>query len=101
MAKFNWRGSGYGEDKEQLLKRLSRIEGQVRGIKQMIEDDRYCLDVVQQIQALQAAAREVALLVMEDHLRECVAGAMRDNGGAEGEAAIKEMMTVLGRALRQ
>jgi DNA-binding FrmR family transcriptional regulator len=64
----------------------------------MIENDRYCLDVVQQIQALTSAAREVALLVMEDHLRECITAAVEDN---EGEAAIREMITVLGKALRQ
>ena len=93
-----WHGSGYGNDKAELLGRLKRMEGQVRGIQQMIEHDRYCLDVVQQIQAVTAAAREVALLVMEDHLRECVAEAVKEN---EGETAIREMMTVLGKALRQ
>ena len=93
-----WHGSGYGEDKQELLGRLKRIEGQVRGIQQMIEHDRYCLDVVQQIQALTAAAREVSLLVIEDHLRECVSEAVKEN---EGEAAIQEMVTVLGKALRQ
>ena len=97
-ADARWRGSGYGEDKAELLGRLRRIEGQVRGIQQMVEADRYCLDIVQQIQALTAAAREVALLVIEDHLRECVADAVKEN---EGEDAIREMVTVLGRALRQ
>ena len=58
--------TSYSEDKEALLKRLRRMEGQVRGIQQMVEDDRYCLDVVQQVNALTAAAREVALLVLED-----------------------------------
>ena len=98
MAKVGWRGSGYAEDKAELLGRLRRIEGQARGIQQMVEDDRYCLDIVQQIQALTSAAREVALLVMEDHLRECVTTAVKDD---EGEAAIREMMAVLARALRQ
>ncbi len=90
--------TSYDDDKEALLRRLRKMEGQVRGIGQMIEDDRYCLDVVQQINALSAAAREVALLVLEDHLRGCVADAMREDNG---EAAIKEMVTVLGKALRQ
>ena len=101
MSKPKWRGSGYGEDKAELMGRLRRIEGQVRGIQQMVEHDRYCLDIVQQIQALQAAAREVALLVMEDHLRECLAGALKEDDAQESEAAIREMVTVLGRALRQ
>ena len=78
--------------------RLRRMEGQVRGLQQMIQDDRYCLDVVQQINALTSAAREVALIVLEDHLRGCVQDAIKDN---DGEAAIKEMVTVLSKALRQ
>ncbi len=88
----------YAEDKEALLKRLSRMEGQVRGLHQMVEDDRYCLDIVQQINALSSAAREVALLLMEDHLRGCVEIAMKED---KGEAAVKEMITVLRKALRQ
>ena len=78
--------------------RLRRMEGQVRGLQQMIQDDRYCLDVVQQINAVTSAAREVALIVLEDHLRGCVQDAIKDN---DGEAAIKEMVTVLSKALRQ
>ena len=88
----------YAKDKDALLKRLRRMEGQVRGIEQMVEDDRYCLDIVQQVQALTAAAREVSLMVLEDHLRGCVHDAMQEN---EGDAAVKEMVTVLGKALRQ
>ena len=88
----------YATDKEALLKRLKRMEGQVRGISQMVEDDRYCLDIVQQINALSSAAREVALLLMEDHLRGCVDAAIKEN---KGEAAIKEMVRVLRKALRQ
>jgi CsoR family transcriptional regulator, copper-sensing transcriptional repressor len=88
----------YATDKEALLKRLRRIEGQVRGIQQMIEDDRYCVDVVNQLQAISAASREVSLILLEDHLRGCVQSAIQEN---QGEAAIKEMVTVLGKALRQ
>jgi DNA-binding FrmR family transcriptional regulator len=86
----------YAANKEALLKRLKRMEGQVRGISQMIEDDRYCLDIVQQINALTAAAREVSLVVLEDHLRGCVQDAIKDNNSDE---AIKEMVKVLGKAL--
>lgn len=92
------RQTSYAADKEVLLRRLRKMEGQVRGLQQMIADDRYCLDVVQQINALTAAAREVSLIVLEDHLRGCVTEAVQDN---DGEGAIKEMMTVLAKALRQ
>lgn len=90
--------TSYAENKQDLLRRLRKIEGQARGIQQMIADDRYCLDVVQQISSLTSAAREVALLVLEDHLRGCITASVK-NG--EGDAAIKELMTVLGKALRQ
>jgi DNA-binding FrmR family transcriptional regulator len=88
----------YADDKDALLKRLNRMEGQVRGLRQMVEHDRYCLDIVQQINALSSAAREVALIVLEDHLRGCVESAIKED---KGEAAIKEMITVLRQALRQ
>ncbi|MBA2758234.1 MAG: metal-sensitive transcriptional regulator [Chloroflexia bacterium] len=91
------RRTHYGEDKEVLQRRLRKMEGQVRGIQQMIADDRYCLDVVQQVNALTAAAREVSLLVLEDHLRATVSDAVKEN---DGEAAIKEMVTILRKALR-
>ena len=90
--------TSYSEDKEALLKRLRRMEGQVRGLQQMVEDNRYCLDLVQQINALSAAAREVSLLILEDHLRGCVQDAIKED---RSEDAIKEMVTVLGKALRQ
>jgi DNA-binding FrmR family transcriptional regulator len=92
------RSKSYAGDKDDLLRRLRKIEGQVRGIQQMVEDDRYCLDIVQQINALTAAAREVALLVLSDHLKGCVVAAAT---GDDQDAAIKEMVTVLGKALRQ
>lgn len=85
---------GYSATKEQLLKRLKRIEGQVRGVGGMVEDDRYCIDVLQQITAVQAALDKVALGLVEGHARHCVMG-------AEGEAAREEMtselITALGR----
>ncbi len=90
--------TSYAGSKDELLARLRRIEGQARGIQQMVEDDRYCLDIVQQVNSMTAAAREVALLVLEAHLRGCVTSAIKQDGG---DAAIKEMVTVLGKALRQ
>jgi DNA-binding FrmR family transcriptional regulator len=89
--------TSYRNDKEAILRRLRKIEGQVRGLQQMVEDDRYCLDIVQQITALSAAAREVSVIVLEDHLRGCVANAVREDNA---EPVIKEMVTVLSRALR-
>ncbi len=89
--------TSYAQDKDALLRRLRRMEGQVRGLQQMVTDDRYCLDVVQQINALTAAAREVALIALEDHLRGCVTDALKDD---DGDAAITEMVTVLGKTLR-
>jgi CsoR family transcriptional regulator, copper-sensing transcriptional repressor len=92
------RSKSYAADKDDLLRRLRKIEGQVRGLQAMVEDDRYCLDIVQQITALTSAAREVALLVLSDHLKGCVTAAATAD---DQDAAIKEMMTVLGKALRQ
>jgi DNA-binding FrmR family transcriptional regulator len=89
--------SGYAEERDDLLRRVRKIEGQARGVGQMIENDRYCLDIVQQINAITAAAREISLMVLEAHLRACVREAVKDNGG---EAAIQEMVTVLRRTLR-
>lgn len=85
-------------DKAELLQSLRRMEGQVRGIGQMVEGDRSCLDIVQQINAVSAAAREGALIVREGHLRGCVADAVKEN---DGDAAIKELIVVLGKVLRQ
>jgi DNA-binding FrmR family transcriptional regulator len=90
--------TGYADERDDLLRRVRKIEGQARGIGQMIENDRYCLDIVQQINAVTAAAREISVMVLEAHLRACVHEAVKDN---DGEAAIQEMVTVLRRTLRQ
>ena len=90
--------TSYSQDKDAILKRLRRMEGQVRGIQQMVEEDRYCLDVVNQVNALTSAAREVALLVLQDHLRGCVTDAVREG---TGDQAIDEVMTVFSKAMRQ
>jgi DNA-binding FrmR family transcriptional regulator len=91
------RRTHYDKDRDALLVRLRKMEGQVRGLQQMIDDNRYCLDVVQQVNALSSAAREVALLVMENHLRATVTEAVSEQ---DGEAAIREMMDVLRKAMR-
>ena len=92
------RTTSYAANKEDLLLRLRKLEGQVRGIQQMIAEDRYCLDVVQQVNALTAGAQAVALKVLEDHLRSCVREAVTENNA---DAAIKEMMAVLAKALQR
>jgi DNA-binding FrmR family transcriptional regulator len=83
--------------KQALLKRLNRIEGQVRGIAQMIQDDRYCVDVLTQVAAIQSALDAVALQLLEDHTRGCVADAVRAD---RGDRAIAELMTVVKRFAR-
>jgi DNA-binding FrmR family transcriptional regulator len=83
--------------KQALLKRLNRIEGQVRGVAQMVTDDRYCVDVLTQVAAAQSALDAVALQLLEDHTRGCVAGAIRSGSG---DAMIAELMQVLKRFAR-
>ncbi len=86
------------EQKALLLKRLRRIEGQVRGLQQMIEEDRYCLDDVQQANAVTSAVREVALLIIQDHLTAAVEHAVTSG---DSDTSIKEMVGVLRTAMRQ
>lgn len=85
---------GYESDKDLFLKRLKRIEGQVRGIAGMIEDDRYCVDVLAQVSAATRALQSVAVGLMDDHLRHCVASAIED-GGPEAEEKVTEAMTAI------
>jgi DNA-binding FrmR family transcriptional regulator len=84
---------GYQEDKERLLKRLARIEGQVRGVSKMVAEERYCIDVLTQIGAVQAALDKVALGLLDDHTRNCVVAA---EGGERAEK-VDELMAALGR----
>jgi DNA-binding FrmR family transcriptional regulator len=88
----------YQDDTDALLLRLRRMEGQVRGVQKMIEEGRYCLDVVAQLQAISAGADKVAQQVLEGHIRGCVADAIREQ---RGDAAITELMDVLGKAMRR
>jgi DNA-binding FrmR family transcriptional regulator len=88
---------GYTATKDQLLKRLRRIEGQVRGIEGMVDDDRYCIDVLTQISAVQAALDKVALGLLDEHARHCVMGAEGD----EQTAKTDELMAAVGRLMRR
>ncbi|MEH1017697.1 metal-sensitive transcriptional regulator [Micromonospora sp. CPCC 206060] len=89
---------GYSASKDQLLARLRRVEGQVRGIGKMVEDDRYCIDVLTQVSAIQAALDKVALGLLDDHARHC----MRE-GTAQGRAdeMATEMMAAVGRLVKR
>jgi DNA-binding FrmR family transcriptional regulator len=89
---------GYTATKDQLLKRLRRIEGQVRGIQNMVAEDRYCIDVLTQISAAQAALDKVALGLLDDHAHHCVVSAA---DGPERDAKTDEMMAAVGRLLRR
>ena len=88
---------GYTASKDELLKRLARIEGQVRGIGRMVEDDRYCIDVLTQITAIQAALDKVALGLLDGHARHCLAGG--HGGPATPEEQADELMGAVGRLL--
>ena len=88
---------GYGATKNQLLKRLSRVEGQVRGISRMVEDERYCIDVLTQIAAAQAALDKVALGLLDDHARHCVLEAPGDERGEKTEELVAAVARLLGR----
>ena len=83
---------GYKSDKEKILTRLKRIEGQTRGLQRMVEEDTYCVDILTQVASVQAALEQVSLLLMEDHMRHCVTDAIQQGNGAE---KIEELMGVL------
>lgn len=90
---------GYSENKEQLLKRLRRAEGQVRGIHRMIDEDAYCIDVLTQVSAATRALETVALGLLEDHLKHCVAEAARE-GGPVADDKIAEASAAIARLVR-
>ena len=90
-------GRGYTASKDQLLTRLRRIEGQVRGIERMVEDDRYCIDVLTQISAAQAALEKVALGLLDGHARSCVLPA----GGQLQADRTDELMAAVGRLVKR
>jgi CsoR family transcriptional regulator, copper-sensing transcriptional repressor len=90
---------GYTQDKDAYLRRLRRIEGQIRGLQRMVEDDTYCIDVLTQISAATRALQAVALGLLEDHLGHCVTQAIED-GGPEAQAKVKEAADAVSRLVR-
>ena len=81
---------GYVKDKQQIEARLSRIEGQVRGLRKMVDEDRYCIDVLTQVSAVQSALESVALLLLRDHTEHCVAEAIRSGDGGDKVRELSE-----------
>jgi len=90
---------GYVDQKEAHLTRLKRIEGQVRGLQRMVDEDTYCIDVLTQVSAATRALEMVALSLLDEHLRHCVTDAMRD-GGERAEDKISEASAAIARLVR-
>jgi DNA-binding FrmR family transcriptional regulator len=90
---------GYSDDKEAIRKRLRRIEGQVRGLQRMVDDDRYCIDILEQISAATRALQSVALQLLEAHMGHCVAEAVK-SGGDEATDKLSEASAAIARLVR-
>ncbi|MET9064819.1 metal-sensitive transcriptional regulator [Streptosporangium sandarakinum] len=90
---------GYSADKQAYLTRLRRVEGQIRGLQRMVEEDSYCIDVLTQVSAATRALQAVALGLLEDHVRHCVADAI-NSGGPEAEEKVKEASAAIARLVR-
>ena len=88
----------YTKDKPSLSVRMKKIEGQAKGIQRMIEEDRYCIDIVQQLTALSAAVDEVSLLILQSHIEGCVVDAIHEQ---HGESYIKELMETIRKAMKR
>lgn len=93
------KGTSYAHDKAKLLARLRRMEGQVRGVQKMVEEDQYCLDVLTQLSAIMSASRSIALLVLDDHIRGCVMGTCR-HGHDDEEELLSELSGAIERLTR-
>jgi CsoR family transcriptional regulator, copper-sensing transcriptional repressor len=89
---------GYVKDKQQIEARLSRIEGQVRGLRKMVDEDRYCIDVLTQVSAVQSALQSVALVLLRDHTQHCVAEAIQSG---EGTDKVRELSEAVERLVRR
>jgi CsoR family transcriptional regulator, copper-sensing transcriptional repressor len=90
---------GYSDEKDAVLKRLRRIEGQVRGLQRMVEEDRYCIEVLEQVSATTRALQSVALELLDDHMAHCVADAVK-GGGDEAAAKLHEASAAISRLVR-
>lgn len=90
---------GYSDDKDGYLKRLRRVEGQIRGLQRMVENDEYCIDVLTQISAATKALEAVSLGLIDEHLRHCVAEAVAE-GGDVADAKVREASDAIARLVR-
>ena len=91
---------GYTKDKDALVKRLHRIGGQVRGIERMVEDDRYCIDILTQISAVNTALESLAFKILDEHVRHCVAGALTSGDEADARTKTEELLEAVQRFAR-
>ncbi|MGH3738343.1 MAG: metal-sensitive transcriptional regulator [Micromonosporaceae bacterium] len=99
MAQHDGKRHGYSDDKAALLARLRRVEGQVRGVARMVEEDTYCIDILTQISAANRALQAVAVGLLEQHIGHCVAQAAAE-GGEQAEAKVKEASDAIARLVR-
>ena len=90
----------HGYDKDALVKRLHRIEGRVRGIERMVEEDRYCVDILTQINAVERALESLASSILDDHVRHCVSGALASGDPAAADAKARELLEAVQRFAR-
>ena len=88
---------GYHDQKDALMKRLHRIEGQVRGVERMVADDRYCIDILTQIAAVTTALDSLAFVILDEHVNHCVAGALASGDEAEAQAKATELLEAVHR----
>jgi DNA-binding FrmR family transcriptional regulator len=97
VSETSTHGYGYAGQKDALVKRLHRIEGQVRGIERMLEEDRYCIDILTQVAAVNTALESLALQILDQHVKHCVAGAIASGDEAETAQKIDELLAAVQR----
>jgi CsoR family transcriptional regulator, copper-sensing transcriptional repressor len=100
MSKAETKTYGYTAGKDALVKRLHRIEGQVRGIEKMVDDDRYCIDILTQIAAVNTALESLAYKLLDDHVRHCVAGALASGDADDAMEKTEELLAAVQRFAR-
>ena len=100
MSTIETQTRGYSADKDALIKRLHRIQGQVRGIEKMVEEDRYCIDILTQVGAVSTALESLALKILDDHVRHCVAGALTSGDETDALEKTEELLAAVQRFAR-